>query len=225
MDKIKKYTKNCFDLDTYIKQNHSQIVECNKNKVEFLWEDKAVQAVYMLTNDILKSMGICGENKEDILQECVYDFFSHIVNEFKPELGFKISTYATISIRRKVEKIINNKSYQFNESIIKLDRPRNITKNENNDPSIYDIVDPTTDMASGSLCEKEAYKQYMRNLAAQDSIIYRYYYQNKNFREIAEENRKNDTNPKTHQGVGMHISRTLKKMRKDIKDSEYCPER
>ena len=224
--KEKKIYMSSFDLDRYVRENYEEIVKCKKECRMFPWEDDAVESVYKLINDTMGRMRIFRKYREDLVQDCALRFFEYIVYKFNPTFDTKISSFCSLAWKRQIQNILTQKSFVFNDKLIKLDNePEIIIEDEYKLLKPYAIQDNSPCSTPGERYEADLYNNFLLDLALSEPLVYRYFYEGKTTQQIAEENKKFGISPQTHQGVSFKINKAMEKLKEIANNSEFAPEK
>lgn len=206
-----------FELNKYIKDNYYLILQCKEKGVPFEWEEEAVIAVYKAAKDCASKLKVPKEKYDDFIQDCAYRFFSYIIYMFDPDKNISIVTYMYTSFNNSYwqkERKKTNKSYK---STISLDKAVDI-KNDGDEVFLIDLIEDCS-LTQLELLEKEEFYDFLREKLSEDEVLYKFFVEEKNQREIAEEV------GFTQSYVSRLIEKKLKKIRQELESEEVSRRR
>jgi len=178
--------KKVFDLNQYIIKNYNLIMDCKEKKIDFEWDEEAVNAVRKLAIDCCKKIKINKNYREDYVQDFMMKFFCEIIYKWNKELNISIVTYSYKAFSNLYFNRINNRQNEFENETLSLDFNTHANSEIENE---WTGLDYTVSDELGPLDRyiEEVKNNFFREKLEEDQILYKYFVEKKTLVEIGKE--------------------------------------
>lgn len=199
-----------FNLNEYLKEKHSEIMECKDKNIPFEYDERAVEAGYKLVYSFMKRVNIRKEKKEDFAQDCMLRLFTYLIYKWRPDSNVSIVTYAYVAFWNIYKSHVTSEIKEEKIKAFSLDG-MTVSSHEGGEDelSILDII-PSTDISNLDRCILEEKYAMMREYIEKDDLLYKYYIERKSQMELAAEYGCSRSN------ISMSIKSKLNKIRKEM---------